>query len=58
VTADELSDLARDEGASMSPEESLDFFDWAGRLGVVCRDEHGYRLDTTYAAGLGRIFGE
>ena len=42
----------------MSPEESLDFFDWAGRLGVVCRDEHGYRLDTTYAAGLGRIFGE
>ena len=58
VTADELSDLARDEGASMSPEESLSFFDWAGRLGVVCRDEHGYRLDSTYAAGLGRIFGE
>ena len=57
MTADVLSDLAKDEGASMSPEEILDFFGWADRLGVVCRDGHGYRLDSTYAAGLGRIFG-
>ena len=58
MTADVLSDLAKDEGASMSPEEILDFFGWADRLGVVCRDGHGYRLESAYAAGLGRIFGE
>ena len=56
MTADFLSDLARDEGATMSPEDVIDFFGWADRLGVVCRDGHGYRLDSTYAAGLGRIF--
>ena len=58
VTADELSDLAKYEGTSISPEESLVFFEWADRLGVVCRYEHGYRIDSTYAAGLGRIFVE
>ena len=57
MTPDVLSDLATDEGASMSPEDVIHFFDWADRLGVVCRDKHGYRLDSTYAAGLGRIFG-
>ena len=56
MTADFLSDLSRDEDASMSPEEVIDFFGWADRLGVVCRDGHGYRLDSTYAAGLERIF--
>ena len=58
ITADELSDLARDEGASMSLKKILNFFDWADRLGVVCRERHGYRLDSAYAAGLRRLFGE
>ncbi|MDE0456554.1 MAG: hypothetical protein OXI15_04610 [Chromatiales bacterium] len=57
MTADDLSDLAEGEGVSMSPEDVIDFFNWADQLGVVCRDKHGYRLDSTYAAGLGRIFG-
>ena len=57
MTADVLSDLAKDEGSSMSPEDVIDFFGWADRLGLVCRDKHGYRLDSTYAAGLGRAFG-
>ena len=57
MTPDVLSDLATDEGASMSPEDVIHFFGWADQLGVVCRDKHGYRLDSTYAAGLGRIFG-
>ena len=57
MTADVLSDLTKDEGASISPEDVIDFFGWADRLGVVCRDRHGYRLDSTYAAGLGRMFG-
>ena len=57
MSADLLSDLARDEGATMSPEDVIGFFGWADRLGVVCMDEHGYRLDSTYAAALGRNFG-
>ena len=56
MTADFLSDLARDDGAKMSPEDVIEFFGWADRLGVVCMDGHGYRLDSTYAAGLGRNF--
>ena len=56
LTADFLSDLSQDEGASMSPEEALDFFDWAEHLGIVHRDGFGHRLDSTYAAGLSRVF--
>ena len=57
MTADFLSDLCEDEGTTMSPEEVVDFFSWASRLGVVYRDEKGYRLDSTYAQGLKRVFG-
>ena len=56
MTADDLSDLSQGENDSMSPEEVTEFFSWADRLGIVRRDGHGYRLDSTYAAGLGRIF--
>ena len=57
MTADFLSGLSEDEGTTMSPEEVIDFFSWASRLGVVCRDGNGYRLDATYAEGLRRVFG-
>ena len=63
MTADFLSDLSEDpdlsgdESTTMSPEEVIDFFSWASRLGVVCRDGNGYRLDSTYAEGLRRVLG-
>ena len=57
MTADFLSELSADEGAAISPEVVIDFFSWASRLGVVCRDENGYRLDSTYTEGLKRAFG-
>ena len=56
ITADFLSELSSEEGTSMSPEEVDKIFDWADRLGIVHRDEFGYRLDSTYAEGLGRKF--
>ncbi len=56
MTTDDLSDLSQDEAGSMSPEEVIEFFRWADRLGIVCREGHGYRLDSTYATGLRRIF--
>ena len=55
MTADDLSDLSQGEAESMSPEEVTEFFRWADRLGIVCRDSQGYRLDSTYASGLARI---
>ena len=57
MSADVLSDLACDEGATISPDDVMEILDWADRLGVVCIDKHDYRLDSTYAAGLGRNFG-
>ena len=54
MTADDLSDLSRDEDEAMSPDEVIDFFRWADRLGIVRRDNLGYRLDSTYAAGVRR----
>ena len=56
MTADFLSELSEDGEASMSPEEVIEFFNWASRLGIVCRDKNGYRLDSTYAEGLRRAF--
>lgn len=55
MTVDLLSDLSEDEGTTVSPEEVDDFFKWASRLGVVCRDGNGYRLDSTYAKGLSGV---
>ena len=56
MTADFLSELSEDEGTDMSPEEVIEVFNWASRLGVVCKDRNGYRLDSTYAEGLTRAF--
>ena len=58
MTVDFLADLSQDEGISMSPEEVAYIIEWADLLGVVHRDGTGYRLDSTYARGLGRIFTE
>ena len=56
MTPDLLSELSEEEETSISPEEVIEFFNWASRLGIVCRDENGYRLDSTYAEGLSRVF--
>lgn len=59
MTADDLSELCgllQDTTSEMSPEEAIRFFDWASRLGLVHKDDQGYRLDSTYATGLGTMF--
>lgn len=56
MTIDFLADLSQDENTPMSPDDVVDIIDWADRLGIVHRDETGYRLDSTYARGLERIF--
>ena len=58
MTADDLCDFARDEGAAISPETADRIFDWGSRLGILHSDERGYRLDSTYAAALRRASGE
>lgn len=57
MTADDLCDFAS-EGDSISPETALRVFDWGSRLGILHSGEQGYRLDSTYAAGLKTVFGE
>ena len=58
ITADDLSDLSIADDSPMSAEEAVQILDWADRLGTVHRDRVGYRLDSTYALGLGRVFQE
>ena len=58
MTADFLSELSEDEGTDMAPEEVVEVFNWASRLGVVRKDRNGYRLDSTYAEGLRRAIGK
>ena len=58
MTADDLSELCQDDGQMLSPDEAGDFFNWANRLGIVYRDGNGYRLDSTFVAGLKRLFAE
>ena len=58
MTADLLSELSGDMKNKMSPEEAVLLFDWADRLGLVHKEGQGYRLDSTYAAGLGTMFKE
>ena len=58
MSADFLSDLCYDAGTEMSPERVMDFFVWSARLGIVHQEEHGYRLDSSYAAGFARVFEE
>ena len=55
ITPDTISELSVVEGKDISPEEVVDFLSWAHPLGIVCKDEEGYRLDSTYAEGLKRI---
>ena len=52
MTADLLSELSSDGSVEMTPDETVAFFGWASRLGLVYRKQDGYRLDSTYAAGL------
>lgn len=58
VTADDLAGFVADEGANMAAEDTLRLCLWGERLGVLLRRGKSYRLDTTYAMGLARAFGE
>ena len=55
MTVDGLCDLASDP---ISPETVEHMFDWGNRLGILRREEQGFRLDSTYAAGLKTVFRE
>ena len=57
MTADDLCDFAS-EGDFISPETALRVFDWGSRLGILHSGERGYRLDSTYAAGLKTVLEE
>ena len=58
MTPDLISELSelQDDYTNVSPVEAIKFINWASRLGIVCRDEEGYRLDSTYAEGLSQVF--
>lgn len=58
ITADELSDISPDLGDKLSLEQAERILHWASRLGIVQRDDKGYRLDTSYAIGVKRFFKE
>jgi hypothetical protein len=47
-------DFTKDQVSTQ--EEVCRIFDWAHRLGIVCKEENGYRLDTAYAEGLTAFF--
>ncbi len=55
LDADTLSELSKDYAGGLSIEEADQFFDWADRLGIVCRRKGRYRLDSTYNKGLAQI---
>ena len=63
LSADELTELLDGDVrfAGNGLHNAQRFLDWADRLGLVRMDErngagsHGYRLDTTCAAGVGRV---
>ena len=52
MTVDDISDWSVELGDEISPEEVTGAVDWASRLGMVHKDDKGYRLDSTYAAGI------
>ena len=58
MTIDDLSDVSGMLGNEVSPEEVARIVDWASRLSLIHRDEKGYRLDSTYAAGIKAAFEE
>lgn len=58
ITADELSNVSPDLGDKLSLEQAERILHWASRLGVVQRDDKGYRLDTAYAIGVKRFLKE
>ena len=47
-------DFTKDQVSTQ--EEVCRILDWARRLGIVCKEENGYRLDTAYAEGLTAFF--
>ena len=55
LVVDDLCDFANDP---ISPETVRRVFGWGNRLGILHREEQGFRLDSTYAAGLKAIFRE
>lgn len=58
MTANMISDpgYVEDKNNRVSKEQASLILDWARRLGIVCKDKNGYRLDTAYAQGLTAIF--
>ncbi len=57
MTSAMFSDSALvDKNNQVSEEQANRILDWARRLGIVCKEESGYRLDTAYAKGIKAIF--
>lgn len=53
MTVDLISDMSGGElGDEVSPEDVEKAINWASHLGLVHRDDKGYRLDSTYAVGI------
>ncbi len=60
MSANMISDpsYVEDSNNRVSKEQASLFLDWARRLGIVCNEENGYRLDTAYAEGLTAFFAQ
>ncbi len=56
MTGDLVSEFLREGSQDLSPEDAMRVFDWGNRLGLLHREGGGYRLDSTYARGLARVF--
>ena len=58
MTANMISDpgYIEDSNNRVSNEQASLILDWARRLGIVCKNKNGYRLDTAYAKGLTALF--
>ena len=55
MAVDDLCDFANDP---ISPEAVRRVFGWGHRLGILRSEKQGFRLDSTYAAGLKTVFKE
>ena len=55
MTIDDISDWSSVLDSEMSPEEVICAVNWANSLGLVHKDDKGYRLDSTYAVGIKTI---
>ena len=57
ATANMISEWVQEEyQEQVSEDEASRILEWASRLGIVCIEENGYRLDTAYVIGLKAIF--